>query len=152
MTSISPDMLSAMNDWDFTLLKNKIIDLNLKGPETIRELVAYLDQKHAKEDTSLEIGLGEMARPVNKKMLFFNNTEAHAYVRLRLSTRRGRIEDQDSIPISLKLNESDVNCIKVRVRTTTSKLSTIKSCEGHNEKFRTRVRIKSDFIIYSFHT
>ena len=139
MSSIAPDMLSAMNDWDFSTLKNKIIDLNLDGPDTIRELVAYLSQKYGKDERGVEVGLGELARPINRKMLFFNDTENHSFMRLRLSTRKGRIEDQDSIPIGLKLKEADINCIKVRIRTSTSKLSTIKSCEGHNEKFRCKV-------------
>lgn len=134
MAELAPEM-----NWDFSMLRDTIINFNLNGPDTICELVAYLKEKHQKEEKTIQIGLGEMARPVNRKMLFFVNKEDHAFVRLRLSNRKGRIEDQDGVPFSIKLKDDCVNKMIVKVRSSTSKLSNIRACEGHGEKFRSRV-------------
>ena len=137
--SESPDnVLEAMN-WNFQPLKEKITTFNLDKEDAITECCAYLTQKYQKEEKSIEIGLGELARPTNKKMRFFNSSETHTYVRLRHSTRRGRIEDQDLIPVTFILKDADVDRITVKVRSSMSKLTAIKCCDGHATKFKTKV-------------
>ena len=138
MAEIPEDLYNAIN-WDWSPLVEKITTLNLDKESTIAELCAYLATKYQKEEKNIQIGLGELARPCNKKMLFFNASENHTFVRLRLSTRRGRIEDGDSIPLTIKLQDDSVNRITVRIRSSTSKFTVIKACEGHAGKFRTKV-------------
>ena len=140
MSEIPEALVEAMN-WDFSKVKDKIITYNLDKNDAIDELCAYLTSKYQREEKSITIGLGEVARPMNKKMLFFVNSDDHAYVRLRHSTRRGRIEDQDSIPLSFKLMDGDVNKIIVKIRSSNSRFAVIKSCEGHSTKFRSKVLI-----------
>ena len=122
MSKIPEGLIEAMN-WNFEPLKEKITLFNLDKEEAITECCAFLTQKYQKEEKSIEIGLGELARPTNKKMLWFNQSESHAYVRLRHSTRRGRIEDQDLIPVTFKLCDADVNKIVVKIFVATISLT-----------------------------
>ena len=140
MSELPKDLVEAMN-WDFSRLQTKIITYNLDKEEALDELCQYLTAKYQKEERTIKIGLGEMARPINKKMLFFSNKEDHTYVRLRHSTRRGRIEDQDAIPLTFKLLDGDVNKITIKVRSSTSRFAAIKGCEGHGQKFKSRVSL-----------
>ena len=138
MSEIPQDLIDAMN-WNFQPLKERITLFNLDKEDAIAECCAFLTQKYQKEEKCIEIGLGELARPTNKKMLFFNQSDAHAFVRLRHSTRRGRIEDQDLIPVTFKLRDADVNKIIVKIRSSSSRLAAIKCCDGHSIKFKTKV-------------
>ena len=142
MAEIPKDLYEAIN-WNWAPLIEKITSLNLDKDTTITELCAYLTSKYQRDEKSVQIGLGELARPCNKKMLFFNSSDQHAFVRLRLSTRRGRIEDGDSIPLTIKLQDDSVNRITVRIRSSTSKFTVVKACDGHSGKFRTKVRLQS---------
>ena len=138
MSELPKDLVDAMS-WDFSRLQTKIITYNLDKEEAMDELCQYLTSKYQKEEKTIKIGLGEMARPINKKMLFFSNSEEHTYVRLRHSARRGRIEDQDAIPLTFKLLDGDVNKITIKIRSSTSRFAAIKGCENHSTKFKTRV-------------
>ena len=128
-------------NWDFSALRDRIVTFDLDFENTMAELISYLNSKYEKEERSVMIGFGEIARPINRKMAFFNPDESHSYVRLRLSVRKGAIEEQDAVPLSLKLRDSNVNKIVVRIRSSTNKLTPIRICDGHGSKFRTRVGI-----------
>ena len=137
MSDIPEDLVSAMN-WDFSKLRDKIIDLDLPKNETIDELVRYLAEKYQKETKTITIGTGEIAMPINKKMRYFAPDENHSYVRLRNSLRRG-IDDGDRVPVFLNLLDEDVDKISFKIRSAKSKLSAIQSCSNHADKFRTKV-------------
>ena len=137
MADLPKDLVDAMS-WDLSKIKDLIIDLNLDRETAIREICDFLREKHMREDKGITIGR-EIAAPLSKKMLFFNNQEGHAYVRLRTSIRRGYIEDSDGVPVTLKLKDDSVSKIVVRVRPFPSKYTPLKPCAGHSEKFRTMV-------------
>ena len=137
MSEIQQDVFNVMN-WDFSKLKNKMIDLDLPIGETIDDLVRYLVSKHQKDTQTITIGTGEVALPLNKKMKYFCPDEKHSYVRLRNSVRRG-IDDGDRIPVFLNLLDENVDKISFRMRSSKSKFTAIKCCDNHAGKFRTKV-------------
>ena len=137
MSEIPKDLAEAMS-WDFSKVRDLIIDLNLNRDEALKDICDFLRQKYMKEDKGIVVGR-EIAAPLSKKMLFFNDKEGHAFVRLRTNIRRGFIEDNDGVPISLKLKDDGVTKIIIRVRPFPSKYTPLRPCSGHSEKFRTLV-------------
>ena len=139
MADLPKDLVEAMS-WDFTKIRDLIIDLNLDKEVAMREICEFLKEKHMKDDKGIAVGR-EIAAPLSKKMLFFNNQEGHVFVRLRTNIRRGFIEDSDGVPVSLKLKDEGVTKIVIRVRPHPSKFTPLKPCSGHSNKFRTLVSI-----------
>ena len=141
MSELPEDLAQAMS-WDFSKIQDLIIDLNLERDAAITELCSYLREKYLKESRSIEVGR-EIAYPLSKKMLFFNNEPGHIYVRLRNGIRRGFIEDNDGVPICLRVKDDGVNRITVRIRPHPAKFTPLRPCQGHSTKFRTTVGYNS---------
>ena len=138
--NIPEEMVEAMK-WSMESLervKNKIDDYDLDRNEAVNEICQYLDDKYGKKAKQIEIG-NEIARPLTKKMRYFNNKTDHTFVRSRLGLRKGIIEDQDAIPVTLNFKDAGINKIIIRMRAFPAKFSPIFPCEQHEQKFRTRV-------------
>ena len=134
---VSKEMSEAI-EWSLESLekvKDKIMDYGLKKNEAISEICQFLDEKYGAPSKNIEIGGGEIARPINKKMRWFNNKDNHAFVRTRLGLRKGIIEEQDCIPIAAFFKEEGINKMVVKLRPFPAKFAPLIPCENHEMKF-----------------
>ena len=137
-----PKELSEAIEWSLESLervKNKIVDYGLDKNDAMTEICQFLDDKYGTPAKDIEIGSSEIARPLNKKMRWFNDAKGHAFVRVRLGLRRGVIEEQDCIPIAAHFKEEGINKMVIKLRPFPAKFAPLIICEGHERKFRTRV-------------